>query len=263
MNLKRHALVLALVGFLAFTTTDAEAAPFDINVIFGGGLTPSQQAIFATAASTWEAFLPEYQPGIVIPSLNIAASGVAIDGPGGILGQAGPNAFTAQGGFLLSTAGIMQFDSADLAALEVAGLLDEVILHEMAHVMGLGTLWVANSVYVNGTGQYTGANALGAYKVEWNPAATFVPVELGGGPGTANGHWDELLLPYLLAGPNFGRPLSDELMTGFLGASAFISNTTVQSFVDIGYSSIPEPGLVVLAVIGLAGVAVRRRRRTT
>ena len=40
-------------------------------------------------------------------------------------------------------------------------------------------------------GQYTGAAALDAFKLEFNQLeATFVPVELDGGAGTANGHWN-------------------------------------------------------------------------
>jgi hypothetical protein len=37
---------------------------------------------------------------------------------------------------------------------------------------------------VDGTGQYTSANTLAAYQAECDATATFVPVELDGGPGT-------------------------------------------------------------------------------
>jgi hypothetical protein len=259
--LRRHLSAFALAGFLMFAEA-AEADPFTIAVNFTGGLTPSQQAIFSTAANTWMNLLPEYQPGITIPSLNINASGVPIDGPGGILGQAGPTATTGQGGFILSTAGIMRFDSADLANMEAGGILLDVIIHEMAHVMGLGTLWVPNGVYVTNSGRFTGASAVNAYQTEWDPAASWVPVELGGGPGTANAHWDELTsVTYLIPGPHFGKTLTRELMTGFLHPGSFISGTTVGSFVDIGYLSVPEPGALILLGFGLASVVVRRRRR--
>jgi hypothetical protein len=184
-----------------------------------------------------------------------------------------------QGGYVLATQGVMQFDLADLAALEVNGVLLTVITHEMAHVMGFGTLWEYNSVYVNGSGQYTGANALAAYQAEFDPSATFVPVELGGGPGTANGHWDEVDGGVVggddgLTGitNSWGDDMGFELMTGWLNSTgdqpAFISNTTVQSFVDIGYTvsvslpaSVPEPATVWLLGIGLAGISLSTRRR--
>src|SRR3712207_7394171 len=46
----------------------------------------------------------------------IDASGVAIDGPGGVLGQAGPD--YVRGGSYLPVHGVMEFDTADLARLE-------------------------------------------------------------------------------------------------------------------------------------------------
>lgn len=246
--------------------TAASASPFTIDVNFTGGLTPSQQAIFTTAANTWMNLLPNYQAGINISSLVISASGAAIDGSGGILGSAGPDAPTFTGGYYMATTGAMQFDTADLADMETNGVLLGVILHEMAHVMGLGTLWELNSVYTNGTGEFTGANAIAAYRTEFNqPGALFVPVELGGGAGTANGHWNEVDG----GGGDTGilsiqGDLRYELMTGWIGSSYYISDMTVASFVDIGYmsaeSEVPEPATMVLIGAGLAFLGFRRRR---
>ena len=69
----------------------------------------------------------------------IDASGVGIDGAGGILGQAGPD--TLRTGSLLPVHGVMQFDAADLAQLESSGQLVSVITHEMGHVLGIGSIW--------------------------------------------------------------------------------------------------------------------------
>ena len=142
----------------------------------------------------------------------------------------------------------MEFDTADLNWLESNGSLLDVIVHEMAHVIGFGTLWEWNGVYTSGTGQYTGPAGLAAYRAEFDPTAAFVPVELHGGPGTANGHWDEDW-----AGG------SNALMTGYLGSGNFISDTTVQSFVDIGY--VLEPSTAVLVGLGLVGFCARGQRR--
>jgi len=35
----------------------------------------------------------------------------------------------------------MEFDSADLSNMENDGTLEEVILHEMDNVIGIGTIW--------------------------------------------------------------------------------------------------------------------------
>ncbi len=244
----------------------ASATPFTINVNFTGGLSPTQQSVFTTAANTWMSLFSGYQPGISIAALNINAAGSAIDGIGGVLGSAGPNSVTNQGGYLLATSGSMSFDSADLANMESNGTLLAVILHEMAHVMGFGTLWTSNGVDLNNSGQYTGPAALSTYKAEFSqPSATFIPVELGGSSGTANGHWNEVDGGGALTG--IVSPLGDmryELMTGWINSQYFISQTTVASFVDIGYlaasTEVPEPAPMALLSIGLIAIGVLRRR---
>jgi len=245
-------------------TSPARALPLDINVVFGGGLTASQQNVFVQAEATWEGLIAGYQPGITLTEIILNASGVAIDGVGGVLGSAGLNSAAFQGGFVLATSGSMQFDTADLVSLESSGYLEHVILHEMAHILGLGTLWTWNGVYVTGSGQYTGAYGLAAYKAEFDqPGATYVPVELAGGAGTANGHWDEVYGGAGLTGitDGEGRDIRNELMTGWLNSPTFISQTTVQSFKDIGFTVTPEPTTALLLANGLLVLGLARRRR--
>lgn len=260
----RRNLVL-LASVLGAALAPAVAAPFTIQVNYLGGLSTSQQSVFTTAASTWMGLLPQYQPGINIAALSIDAKGEYIDGPGGILGSAGPTHYTVQAGYSVATKGSMSFDSDDLSQMESNGTLLNVILHEMAHVMGFGTMWQLNSVYVAGSGQFTGANAVAAYRAEFvdtDPlAGLFVPVELGGGAGTANGHWDEVDG----GGGDTTRTSSNgnmryELMTGWLNPGSYISQTTIASFHDIGYSSVPEPGSIVLISGGLLVLGIWRRR---
>src|SRR5262245_15991869 len=94
-----------------FTTTerevyvaraDAKAAkvakatsPFTITVVFLGGLTTAQKNAFKAAADRWSKVIVGDLPNVVIngqliDDVLIEASGTAIDGIGGILGQAGP-----------------------------------------------------------------------------------------------------------------------------------------------------------------------------
>ena len=60
--------------------------------------------------------------------------------------------------------------------------------------------------------------------------------------------------------------MEDELMTGWIGSgdhSGFISNTTLESFQDIGFTvnmPIPEPGVVILSTGALICIEFRRRR---
>ncbi len=85
------------------------------------GLSASQQAIFAQAATRWSQVITGDLPnatyqGQIVDDVLIAASAVPIDGVNGILGQAAPDAF--RGGTFLPYHGFMQFDTADLAAMQ-------------------------------------------------------------------------------------------------------------------------------------------------
>lgn len=265
----------AAAALIAATGTASHAA-FNINLTFTGSPTPSQISAFTAAEAFWESRISGYitpTATAFITSLDITADISLIDGVGGILGQAGPTAGINDGTYIIATDGTMQFDSADVANLEAGGEFNNVIRHEMAHVMGFGTLWTNNNsllnpVYVNNSGQYTGAFGLAAYRAEFNqPLATFIPVELDGGPGTANAHWNDSTNVF----DGQGRPLIRELMTGVLndGSAAvpvYVADFTVQSFRDIGYTTsvviVPETGTLTLLATGLLGfVGVHRARR--
>ena len=252
------ALVLA-----AASSTQANAAIFDIDLTFNGGLSASQQQVFSDAEAFWESHITGYIDNVQPFSLAISATGDNIDGQGGILGSAGPRRGFQASNFFYATEGEMTFDSSDLSAMENNNTLYSVIVHEMAHVIGFGSLWTYNNIYNNGTGQYTGAAATAAYKAEFDPSASFVPVELDGGQGTEDAHWDESW-----AGP------SSDIMTGYLEGAVTISQTTLASFEDLGYivsyntssepppaSNVPAPlmGFVSLGVIGL--LSLRRKQK--
>jgi len=102
------------------------AAPFTITVVFLGGLTTAQKNAFKSAANRWSKVIVGDLPdvvvnGQVIDDVLIEASGVAIDGPGGILGQAGPTHLrpaSAGAAAFIPAKGRMQFDTADLANMQ-------------------------------------------------------------------------------------------------------------------------------------------------
>lgn len=246
----------------------ADAQAFSINLTFSG-LTPSQESYFSDAKTFWESVITGYQPGVLLTGVAINASSQVIDGVDGVLGQAGPQSNYFSGGFTYATTGVMQFDTADIPGMITGGYFGDVIKHEMAHVLGFGTLWEVNNVYnPSSPGLYSGIHALAAYRTEFNrPGATYVPVEKAGGPGTAFSHWNETDFGWAPTGvvDAQGRDFQYELMTGWLNTPTFVSQTTAASFQDIGYtinlSAVPEVGSAALLAMGLSFLVVIAYRR--
>jgi hypothetical protein len=215
-------------------TNPPGASGFQITVRFpDNSLTTAQQQVFTTAAARWSQIITAdltdvmYQ-GRLIDDVEISATAPLIDGPGGILGAAGPREFRP-GAKGLPYLGEMRFDSADVARMQQNGTFTGVILHEMGHVLGLGTLWQRFGL-VQGIGTnnpvYVGAKAVAAYTTIFGVSATSVPVENTGGAGTAGGHWRESVF-------------RTELMTGYAepaGVAMPISRITVGALEDLGYT---------------------------
>ena len=206
-------------------TESSEA--FNITLDYEGD--PQYLQTFKDAAAVWESIIREDLPdasleGVgVVDDVIIDAAVIAIDGPGQTLGYAGPRYVRTESKLPIS--GQMRFDSDDMDSMIQKGTFDEVILHEMGHVLGLGTLWSYMGLTNDNNSQYYGANAVR----EWNSllqssnTTTSIPLETEGGPGTAGGHWSEAV---------FGH----EMMTGYLsGAEQPLSRITIGSLEDMGY----------------------------
>lgn len=208
-------------------------------------------------------------PGLA--PVQISAAVAPIDGPGRTLGRAGPtqvSRFTdlTGGRFSFTTQGVMQFDSADVATLLALGAFDDLVLHEMAHVLGFGLLWGPQfhsgpfSLYdkTAAPGEYTGAQALAMYRQEFDASAQFIPVETGTGmAGTDHLHWAQ-------ASQVWSGGLQ-ELMTGFLNLPTYFSRTSLFAFRDLGYATldaVPAIAVPLPAPVGLLGAALLISRLT-
>jgi hypothetical protein len=237
------------------------AHAFQIEVRFHGGLTATQQAVFQDAAARWSEVIMSDLPrvrvaGEVIDDVVIDASGALIDGPEGILGQAGPTFLRF--GSALPAKGVMELDRADLARMEADGSLPFVIIHGMGHVLGIGTIWqqlgllrragTANPVFVGLQAMHEFATLVGS------PTPLPVPVGNRGGPGTRDGHWRE-------------RVFGSELMTGFIAEGINpLSRLTLAAFQDMGYAVYLEgvdpfalPTSLHLALMGIGADAHHQR----
>jgi hypothetical protein len=123
----------------------------------------------------------------------------------------------------------MRLDEADVANLQSAGRLQTVVLHEMMHVLGFGTIWTDNGV-IDTTdtedARFLGSRARAAcadLHAGGSNCATTVPVHSADGAGSKFSHWRESLF-------------TNELMTPFLTSGATpMSAMTIQSLADLGY----------------------------
>jgi hypothetical protein len=270
MNLHSNNPILAGAVLLAFATC-THASIFNISFSFSG-LTDTQQSYFTQAENYWENLITGYSSSVTgnqITGVSIFASASSIDGVDGILGSTSISSLwngPGTGRYLLSKTSSMSYDVADIDSMISNGTFTTVIEHEVAHVLGFGTLWTDNDLYSAESGQYTGSYGLAAYKSEFDASATYVPVELGGGDGTANCHWNEGdngASDTGISGSN-GRDMKYELMTGWLNSPTFLSNTTLQSFRDLGYGVISVPvqpafWLFGSAALGFFGIFTRKR----
>ena len=202
-----------------------------------GPWTEALQGAFISAANLLSSIVTGDLPDDgLIDDLKITATLDTIDGPSNTLGFAGPTLL--RGGSSLPIEGEMTFDIADVSTLNVvngdgSNAWEMTVLHEMIHVLGIGTIWDNLNLVDEATFRYLGANGnhewefLYATEFANDPnAALGAPIENDGGSGTALGHWEEDV---------FG----DELMTGFLNTSQDnpLSNITVAALADLGYTT--------------------------
>ena len=254
------------VGSVSFTAT-ATPAVYDIEIVHADSsvLSEGQLAAFSKSEEYWEEAIRGNLPwGVVrkaslerclslaeidleipgdrvVDDLLIYADAREVDGPGGIFAGAGPCQIRRDTG--LPIVGVMFFDIEDLDEMEeVQGgeHLDGTILHEMAHVMGFGTIWEYLDLLEDPvdpddpTGDedphFVGEEALAAFDSiggdDYEDGEP-VPVQNLGGRGVVNGHWRESVF-------------DTELMTPYLdgGVANPLSIVTLASFQDMGYEEV-------------------------
>ena len=236
----------ALPGRSVTFRASLRPSQFDITVRFiGDGGTDRQREAFAGAVARWRRVItgdvgtvplnvPAGECQSWIPAVNESINDLlvyvriaSIDGAGKILGQASP--CYVNSGNKLPIMGFFELDQDDLALLLSQGTLDNVVLHEMGHILGIGTLWNYQRQLLLGAGSddpyFTGVEARAqlASTNGFSYAGLGVPVENSGSTGTRDAHWRRSIF-------------ANELMQGYAQPGGMpISRITVASLSDMGY----------------------------
>lgn len=258
---------------------------YDIEFQFVGPVSDSLRSVVRSASERWERVitgdLPDVEPGspeaerdsidlnrcfsgagkrgAPIDDLLMLVRADSIDGEGSVLARAGP-CFVRDSDDdprlpPTTVVGGVEVDTADVGG----GSLETIVLHEIGHVLGFGTLW-----------NFRGGDAVGPYQLLEDPGSddpTFigpfaiekfleiggdrfdgepVPVANQGGQGTRDSHWRESV---------FGN----ELMTGFLNPNIAnpMSSVTVASLADQYYSVDLGEADAFRVLVGGGGAAAR------
>ena len=137
-------------------TSGGDSSGFNIKIEFVGSWTQEYYNIFVAAAEMFsDLIIGDLQNVSVrsrgktttIDDILITAELGAIDGLYGILGQAGPTAVRTSNS--LPATATMKFDIADVNDMGLAAFTD-VVIHEMAHSLGFGSIWGQLGLVTNG-----------------------------------------------------------------------------------------------------------------
>lgn len=245
--------------------TAAAGSGFDIELIFesttvAGGWTEALEKPYHDAVQRLEQIIVGDLPDIRDAQGNLLVDDlvIRINELSGMdkLGEGGPTVLRSAADGGLPSQGIVNMDRGevtDFAKSFIQGsdandlqtmvdlLMKETIIHEVAHVLGMGPLW-ENFGLNTVRGKYAGPNAVAAYREMINdPSVLYIPLEIWCGPGTDNVHWREDV---------FGS----EVMTGLSqGPGAKISRLTIAGLEDLGY----EVNYAAADEYSVAGAAVK------
>jgi hypothetical protein len=199
---------------------------FNIDLSFADDIPEAIRTGIEQAAQRWMQIvvgdLPD-QDGVDDLHIDVVSGEL----PETILATGGPDQFRS--GSDLPYHGVITW--AQLALGESTARATEIGLHEIAHVLGFGTMWQDKKLIETQLGApvYTGQAAVAMYKFAVDSAAKSVPVEPDAGDSTDGSHWAN---SWAAVNGIF------DVMASKLDANEtgrFISTVTVGAIADLGY----------------------------
>ena len=220
-------------------STTRGAFNIELNYL-DSNLGPEQRLIVETAVSKWEQVIIGDLPNIAgVDDLLVDVTAAFVDGPSGTLAFARPSQvrpavddeaqvvspFGESSG--LPYRGETTVDTSDAAPVR---LFSEVVIHEVGHILGIGSLWYDDLIARGTLGvAHIGENSVREYNRIYDLDVSSVPVQ-----PFVEGHWsedalgDELMTPGAGDSPNALGPPDGEPANP-------LSRLSIAALQDLGY----------------------------
>ncbi len=216
-----------------------EGDGFDITLVFTDAVPQTYRPAMEAAAATWMQILsgtewedvsfgsPQECRGIgigaqTVNDMVVVVDAFEMDGDLGTAARAGTCTRRADSSPVL---GYVFFDEVDLGTLQAYGDLEEIMLHELTHVLGFGFRWVLLGLLDQDSDpvfdpHFTGSRAIAAFDDAGgtNYTGAKVPTEPG------QGHWRDSV---------FGNELMDSFL--YVNRREPLSAITLEALVDMGF----------------------------
>lgn len=212
-----------------YTSGSEDGFNIDLNLTGVGWSEELKEQAYAMADLLSTLIIEDIPDSIVegqsIDDLSINIQTGPIDGERGTLGAAWIGQTNSETGF--TNIGNIWVDIDDANRLLNEGRFDDLILHEMIHVLGFISTGDMTDTLVNESNQYIGTNGLEAFQQGINRGDYNSDHDLLINWETGM-HWeqDDLALP------------QDELMTGTSDETNHLSTVTLAAIEDLGYQTL-------------------------
>ncbi|MFD3191422.1 hypothetical protein ACFMPD_14250 [Sedimentitalea sp. HM32M-2] len=208
---------------------------FNIEIEFTGSWTDTYKQIVKDAAEHFSDIITgDIASYNGVDDFKLLAIMNDVDGAGGILGVGGT--MTERPGSYLPSNGFLRIDQADAAGQLQQGTLQDVVLHEVMHSLGFGTIWSELGLVqsIGGSMRFTGANAIQAYNDDFADIAANDPYASQGVKISGDGsHWDHATFTH-------------EVMTpSIYGSGNYISDMSIAALQDMGYETVYGDSVLV------------------